>query len=96
MKQFYVYILASDMYGTLYIGVTSDLKKRVWEHKNKVVEGFTGKYSVDKLVHYEIFEDAGNAIKREKRYKKWNREWKLDLIQKSNPGWNDLYGEIIQ
>ena len=84
-KEFYVYILASKRNGTLYIGVTSDLIKRIWEHKNKFVKGFTKKYHVDKLVYFEQFRDPENAIKREKRLKKYTRKWKLDLIEKMNP-----------
>jgi putative endonuclease len=95
MKQYYVYILASKFHGTLYIGVTSDLIKRVWEHKNKVVEGFTEKYSVSRLVYFDVFSDPENAIKREKRYKRWNRQWKINLIEASNPGWDDLYDRIL-
>ncbi|MBE0428029.1 MAG: GIY-YIG nuclease family protein [Nitrospirae bacterium] len=94
-KSFYVYILASKRNGTLYTGVTSDLIKRVWEHKKKLAEGFTEKYCIDKLVYYEQFQDAEYAIKREKRLKKYNRKWKLDLIEKSNPEWKDLYEELI-
>ena len=94
-KTFYVYILASRRNGTLYIGVTSDLIKRIWEHKKKLTEGFTEKYEVDKLVYYEQFRDAECAIRREKRLKKYNRKWKLDLIEKSNPDWKDLYEELI-
>ena len=94
-KDYYVYILASKRNGTLYIGITSDLIKRVWEHKNKSVEGFTNKYNVDKLVYYEQYSDPENAIKREKRLKKYNRKWKLDLIEKENPGWRDMYEGII-
>ena len=94
-KSFYVYILASQRNGTLYIGVTSDLIKRIWEHKNKLVEGFTEQYGVDKLVYYEEYRDAEYAIKREKRLKKYNRKWKTDLVEKSNPEWKDLYEEII-
>ena len=94
-KNFYVYILASQQNGTLYVGVTSDLIKRVWEHKNKLVEGFTEQYSVDSLVYYEHFLDAENAIRREKRLKKYNRKWKTDLIEKANPYWKDLYEDLI-
>ena len=94
-KNYYVYILTSNRNGTLYVGITSDLTKRVWEHKNKLVEGFTNKYNVDKLVYYEVFEDPENAIKREKRLKKYNRKWKLDLIEQNNPDWKDLYREIV-
>ena len=90
-KNFYVYILSSKRNGTLYVGVTSDLIKRVWEHKNKLVEGFTERYGVDKLVYYEQFQDAAYAIRREKRLKKYNRAWKIDLIEKVNPNWKDLY-----
>jgi putative endonuclease len=93
-KQFYVYILASKRNGTLYVGVSSDLIKRVWEHKNKFVEGFTKKYGVDKLVYYEVHNDAEKAILREKQIKKWNRAWKLWLIEEKNPEWKDLFGEI--
>ena len=94
-KQYYVYILASRKNGTLYIGITSDLIRRTWEHKNKVVEGFSNKYGVDKLVYYEIFDDPESAIKREKRLKSYKRKWKIDLIEKSNPRWRDLYPDII-
>ena len=94
-KSYYIYILASRRNGTLYIGVTSDLIKRVWQHKNKFVEGFTEKYGVDKLVYYEQIEDAENALRREKRLKKYNRKWKMDIIEKLNPDWKDLYEELI-
>jgi putative endonuclease len=94
-KQFCVYILASRKNGTLYIGVTSELAKRVWQHKNKQVDGFTKKYNVDKLVYYEIHENAESAIQREKQIKKWNRRWKLRIIEKANPAWRDLYEDII-
>ncbi len=93
-KNYYVYILASRRNGTLYIGVTSDLIKRTWEHKNKVIEGFTKKYGTDKLVYFEQFSDPENAIKREKRLKRYNRKWKLELIEKENPEWRDLYEEL--
>jgi putative endonuclease len=94
-KSFYVYILASKRNGTLYVGVTSDLVKRVWEHKNKLAEGFTKKYVVNKLVYYEQFQEVEFAIKREKRLKNYNRKWKLELIEKLNPEWKDLYENII-
>lgn len=94
MKQYYVYVLASKKDGVLYIGVTSNLIKRVWEHKEGVFEGFTEKYWVKKLVYYEIYDDPENAIMREKQIKKWNRSWKVELIEKENPNWNDLYEEI--
>jgi putative endonuclease len=94
-KEFYVYIMASKRNGTLYIGVTSDLVKRTWEHKNKMIEGFTKKYKVDRLVYYEITQDAESAILREKRLKKWKRQWKVELIEQKNPNWKDLYYDII-
>jgi putative endonuclease len=96
IKQYYVYILASRRNGTLYVGVTSNLVKRVWEHKEKLVKGFTSKYGVDRLVYYEIFDDPENAIKREKRLKEYKRQWKIDLIEKGNSEWKDLYEEIVQ
>lgn len=95
MKTFYVYILASQRNGTLYVGMTSDLMKRIWEHKNKVVKGFTEKYNVDKLVYYEQTDDAYAALQREKILKRWKRKWKLDLIEKENPEWEDLYEKMI-
>jgi len=90
-KQYCVYILANRKNGTLYVGITSDLIRRVGEHKNKVVAGFTKRYGVDKLVYYEVFDDPDNAIKREKRLKYYKRAWKIDLIEKNNPQWKDLY-----
>ena len=90
-KSFFVYILASDSNGTIYTGVTSNLLQRVWQHKEKVVDGFTRQYSIGKLVWYEQHETAESAITREKRIKKWNREWKVKLIEEANPYWNDLY-----
>ena len=95
-KQYYVYILASHKNGTLYVGVSSDLVRRIWEHKNKAVKGFTSKYGVDRLVYYEIFDDTENAIKREKRLKEYKRQWKIDLIEKKNLEWEDLYEAIAQ
>ena len=94
-KKYYVYILASKKNGTLYIGVTSDLVKRVYEHKNNLVDGFTKSYSVHLLVYFEQTNDIESAISREKQLKKWNRKWKLELIEKDNPQWNDLYNELI-
>jgi putative endonuclease len=94
-KSFYIYILANRRNGTLYIGVTSNLIKRVWEHKNKLAEGFTEKYGVNKLVYFEQASDAENAVRREKRLKKYNRRWKMDLIEKMNPDWKDMYEELI-
>ena len=94
-RHFYVYILASSSYGTLYVGVTSDLVRRLWEHRNDVVEGFTRQYAVHRLVWYETHDSAYEAITREKRIKKWNRNWKVNLIQRTNPNWDDLYASII-
>jgi putative endonuclease len=91
---YYVYILASRIGGTLYIGVTSDLIRRMAEHKLKLIDSFTKEYGVVKLVYFEQFDDPENAIKREKRLKKWKRDWKIALIEKDNPNWNDLYAEI--
>ena len=93
-KQPAVYILASKRNGTLYIGVTSDLTKRVWEHKNGMVEGFTKRYNVHRLVWYEIHESMESAVTREKRIKEWKRAWKLELIEGANPEWEDLYFTI--
>lgn len=90
-----VYILATKRNGTLYVGVTSDLPKRIWQHKNDVVEGFTKRYAVHDLVWYELADDMASAILREKQIKEWKRQWKLELIEKFNPYWNDLYPTII-
>ena len=90
-KQPVVYILASKRNGTLYIGVTSDLVKRVWHHKDDVAEGFTKKYGVHTLVYYEMHADMTEAIRREKQLKKWNRAWEIELIEKENPEWLDLW-----
>ena len=95
MKQYYVYILASKKNGTLYIGVTSNLIKRVYEHKNDLAEGFTKKYQVHNLVYFDIVDDIESAIKREKQLKRWNRQWKKDLIENENPNWDDLYPSIL-
>ena len=96
MKNFYVYILCSKRNGTLYIGITSDLIKRLYEHKNDLVNGFTKKYNVHNLVWYEIHESAESAITREKQIKKWKRAWKIKMIEQSNPEWNDLYETICK
>ncbi|KPK96345.1 hypothetical protein AMJ80_00520 [bacterium SM23_31] len=94
MNDFYVYILASKRNGTLYIGVTNDISKRVYEHKNDLVEGFTKKYNVHMLVYYEQTGDINFALKREKCLKKWKRAWKIELIEKFNPDWKDLYYDL--
>jgi len=91
-----VYMLASQKNGTLYIGVTSDLVKRIWQHKNGLVDGFTKKYSVHYLVYFEQTSDITSAIQREKQLKKWNRQWKINLIEKQNPEWIDLYPQLIE
>jgi len=93
--QYYVYILANKRNGTLYIGVTSELIKRVYEHKNNLVEGFTQRYKVHNLVYYETTDDINSAITREKQLKKLKRTWKMELIEKNNPGWRGLYFELI-
>ena len=95
-KQYYVYILASKKNGTLYIGITSQLIWRTGQHKDAEIEGFTKKYGVKILVYYEIHESVEQAITREKQLKKWNREWKLRLIEESNSDWRDLYEEICK
>lgn len=94
MNYHYVYILASQRNGTLYIGVTTDILRRVSEHKNKQIEGFTKRYGVDKLVYFEIYEDYWEAANRERRMKKWNRDWKIKLIEERNPEWRDIYDEL--
>ena len=94
-KTYYVYILASKRIGTLYIGFTSNLEKRVHEHKNNIVKGFTAKYNVHQLVYFEQTVDVNSALQREKQLKKWDRKWKLDLIEKMNPEWNDLSKDWI-
>ncbi|HSS71589.1 MAG TPA: GIY-YIG nuclease family protein [Casimicrobiaceae bacterium] len=93
-KTFYVYLLASGRNGTLYCGVTSDLIQRVWQHKEGFVDGFTKEYGIKALVWFEQHDTAESAITREKQIKKWNRAWKIELIETANPYWNDLYAEI--
>jgi putative endonuclease len=94
LKQFFVYMLASKPFGNLYVGVTSDLVRRVWEHKIKVVPGFTARYGTDQLVWFEAHANAEAAIAREKQIKEWKRDWKINLIMSSNPEWADLYPTI--
>jgi putative endonuclease len=93
-RTFFVYLLASGLRGTLYVGVTSDLLKRVWEHKTKAVPGFTARYGVDRLVWFESHETAEAAITREKQLKEWKRDWKMNLIERDNPHWIDLYPSL--
>ncbi len=95
MNSYFVYILASQRNGTLYIGVTNNLIKRVWQHKNKVVDGFTKKYGVGILVYFEETSEIESAIQREKQLKKWNRAWKIRLIEEKNPFWKDLYNGLL-
>ena len=92
----FVYILASRPNGTLYIGVTRDLVRRVWEHRESVSSGFTDRYNVKSLVHFEQYGDPATAIQREKNLKKWKRSWKIDLIERGNPDWRDLWEYITQ
>ena len=92
---YYIYILASKRNGTLYIGMTNNLLRRVYEHKNALVDGFTKKYSVKSLVYYEQIDDVNSAILREKRLKTWKRAWKIKLIEDFNPTWKDLYNDLI-
>ncbi len=92
---FCVYFMASKRNGILYIGVTNDLVRWVYEHKNNLIEGFTKKYNVHQLVYFETTSEIQSALKREKQLKKWNRQWKLDLIEKTNPNWTDLYQSLL-
>ena len=93
---YHVYILASGRNGTLYVGMTNDLVRRIWEHKNNMVEGFTKKHGIHHLVWFETAQTAEAAITREKQIKKWRRAWKLELIESGNPEWRDLYEDITQ
>ena len=95
-KQGYIYILANKKRGTLYIGVTGNLSKRIHEHKTKVVAGFSKQYNLDKLVYYEVSDTIDEAIGREKQLKNWHRQWKINLIEHTNPDWGDLYDSITQ
>ena len=96
MKGGWVYIVTNRPEGTLYVGVTSDLAKRAWEHRESVVDGFTNRYGLKRLVYAERHDEIVEAIQREKRIKKWPRAWKMDLIRKANPTWRDLYGDLVQ
>ena len=93
---YYVYLLASRKHGTLYLGVTNDLARRVYEHKSKAVAGFTARHGVDRLVWFDCYDDPVTAITREKDIKKWRRDWKIRLIEQENPNWSDLYGTIAR
>ncbi len=94
LKTYYVYIMASKKHGVLYVGMTSDIKRRVYEHRNGLIEGFTRRYFVHRLVYFEITTDVNAAIAREKQLKRWKRQWKIELIEKDNPDWRDLYDEL--
>ena len=94
--QFYVYILASRKQGTLYLGVTKDLVRRTYQHREKLLPGFSSRYDIRRLVWFEVYDDPTNAIEREKKIKKWRRAWKIELIEKENPDWTDLYPEITR
>ena len=94
-KEYYVYIMTNKINSTLYTGVTNDLKRRVFEHKNKLADGFTKKYNIKMLVWFEKTEDPAAAIQREKQIKKWKRKWKIELIEQRNPEWNDLYKDFM-
>jgi putative endonuclease len=94
MKSYYVYIMASKKNGVLYVGMTSDMKRRVYEHKNGLADGFTKKYFVHNLVYFESTADSNAAIAREKQLKRWKRQWKIELIEKENPEWRDIYDDL--
>jgi len=95
VESYFVYILAGKRNGTLYIGVTNNLVRRIYEHKNNLLPGFTSKYNVHNLVYFEQTEDVNAALNRGKQLKKWHRQWKIDLIEKENPDWNDLYEVLL-
>jgi putative endonuclease len=96
MLGYYVYLLASGLHGTLYLGVTNDLIRRVYQHKHKLLGGFTARYGIDRLVWFECHDEPRSAIAREKEIKKWRRDWKIRLIEESNPDWRDLYDDLAQ
>jgi putative endonuclease len=93
---YWIYILPSGKHGTLYIGVTNDLIRRVYQHKHKLIKGFTTQYKADRLVWYDGYDDPTSAITREKELKKWRRNWKINLIEQDNPNWDDLYDEVTR
>jgi putative endonuclease len=95
-RKFYIYILTNKINGTLYVGITGDLIERVTQHKEKIIKGFTKKYNLTRLVYYEEYENPKEAIYREKQLKKWKRQWKLELIEKENRDWKDLYLEFLE
>lgn len=95
-QQYYTYILTNKANTVLYIGVTNNLAKRVYEHRNKLIDGFSKRYNLQKLIYFEVLEDVLNALEREKQLKRWHRQWKLNLIREANPGFKDLYEEILK
>ena len=95
MKNYYVYILTNKS-KILYIGITNDLVRRIYEHKNKLLDGFTKRYSLNKLVYFEVFNNVNEAIRREKQLKNWHRQWKINLIESKNKNWKDLYYELVK
>ena len=95
-KGFYVYIMASGPRGVLYVGMTSGLSGRAWEHRERVLEGFTKRYWVDRLVYFERHEDAASAARRERAMKRWRRDWKIELIERHNPTWRDLFADVVR
>ncbi|MEK7125558.1 MAG: GIY-YIG nuclease family protein [Patescibacteria group bacterium] len=96
MRTFYVYIMASQRNGTTYIGVTNNLTRRVYQHRNGLVEGFTKEYKVNRLVYFEEYSDIREALPREKQLKRWKRSWKIELVEKNNPTWRDLYNDLLR
>ncbi len=95
MKNYYVYIVTNKPRGSLYLGMTNNLVRRSYEHRNGLIDGFTRKYNLERLVYFEVFNRVEDAIHREKKLKKWNRQWKIDLIEKVNPEWIDLYEKLV-
>lgn len=95
-KRFFVYIMASGPRGVLYIGMTSDLAGRTWEHRERVLKGFTRRYGADRLVYFEYHDDAAVAAQRERAMKRWRRHWKIELIETDNPTWRDLFGDVVR
>lgn len=96
MKTYYIYFITNKRNGTLYIGVSSDIKRRIYQHKNKLIDGFSKEHNLNKLVYYENINDINSAISREKQLKKWKRQWKINAIDKFNPEWRDLYDELAE
>ena len=95
-KLFFVYIMANGPRGTLYTGMTSDMAARAWEHRERVLEGFTKRYGTDRLVYFERHDEAADAARRERAIKRWRRDWKFELVEASNPTWRDLFGDVVR